>query len=649
MENNGTNLKKEPDEKAKPLSVNLLTGREYQVLPNNSVDIKVGVRNSNQQPVEVVLRFFGLDASWLKGGTEQRLVIPPGVQAETIFQCQPPPVKQAPSNEYPFTIEVMNQDGYSSSTQGSLEVLPVGFVKFAVTPQQLKIPQTGRWLPNWKSHAGTFELLFNNFSNLQQSVDIQVQGKDSRKFSYTLPENADLSLQETTKVLLEVKAKRPWIGLPKKLKFTVRNRLSDQRLRDIEPPIKNLELLVLPILPLWLQIVLLALLAGLCAAFLALLLKTENPAHTGFVNAVRFNNNADLVVSGAEDGTIKFWRVDGDNLHQLSQPKDADNSESVLTLQFDPQENQLVAAGLSNGVIQLWNVKQRTKAAELQIQEMVDNKDKAFALVFTKNFRYLIAGYGSGNIVIWFRNSAKEPFQLQPERLISLGSDYEAWSMAVSQDESTLAIAGNKNLLTLLDLKKINRQPENNTYLTKEYLTQLNIIQGEFSVQSTNSLLRNNDRILSLSFLPGSSQLLATADSDGFVTILDYQCQSQTAANKSEQLINPECVVDQWAATTKRPIRTLLFPEGDTLAESRRERKLVISDDERVAVWQLTPSGRRENTTLPGKEIFTSLNAINSIDVNSQGTKIVSGGEECHEQGYDMKHCWGWVRLRRLE
>ncbi|BAY92063.1 MULTISPECIES: WD40 repeat domain-containing protein [unclassified Tolypothrix] len=650
MEDNWLNLQREAEKRAKYLSINLLSGRKYQVLPNNPIDIKVGVRNSNPKPVEVILRFVGLDASWLKGSRERKLVVPASAQAEIIFQCQPPPVKDAPSEEYPFTIEAITPEGYSLSAQGYIEVLPVGFVKFAVTPQKLQIPHTGKWLPNWKSHTGSFELIFNNLSNLQQSVYIQVQGQNTRRFSFQLlPETLALTIQQITTALLEIKAKRPWIGWSKRLKFTVRSRLLNQRLQDIEPTSQDLELLILPIIPIWLQLVSLAVILGLLSALLSLILNTETPAHTEMVNAVRLNNNADLVVSGAEDGTIKFWRVDGESLHQLNQPESEDNSEPVLALEFASPENQLVAAGLDNGVTQLWNIKQRQKINELSIQEIVDNKDRVFTLAFTKDNHYLIAGHGSGNIVIWVNNSAKDTWQLQPERVISLGGDYEAWSMALSEDENTLAITGNKKLLTLLDFKKINRQPQSRTSLTKEYLTQLDIIKAEFSIQATNSVLRNNDRILNLNFLPGSSQLLATADSDGFVTILDYQCQSQTAANKSEQSINQNCIIDQWAATAKRPIRGLLFREGGTLAGPLGTRQLVISDDERVTVWQLTPSGKRENTTLPGKEIFTSHNAINSIDINSQGTKIVSGGEECHQQGYDMKHCWGWVTLRRLQ
>lgn len=104
MEDNWLNLQREAEKRAKYLSINLLSGKEYRVLPNNPIDIKIGVRNSNPKPVEVILRFVGLDASWLKGSRERKLVVPASAQAEIIFQCQPPPVKDAPSEEYPFTI-----------------------------------------------------------------------------------------------------------------------------------------------------------------------------------------------------------------------------------------------------------------------------------------------------------------------------------------------------------------------------------------------------------------------------------------------------------------------------------------------------------------------------------------------------------------
>ncbi|MHC5829295.1 MAG: hypothetical protein ACYT04_78615, partial [Nostoc sp.] len=127
-----------------------------------------------------------------------------------------PSLTQAPSQDYPFTIEAMSRDGYPSTTQGSLEVSPVGFVKFTAIPQQQTIPYKNRWLPNWRSNSGSFQLIFKNTSNLQQQLNVILQGRDQHQLTPRIsPENADLSLGETTKIILEVKTKRFWVGWSK--------------------------------------------------------------------------------------------------------------------------------------------------------------------------------------------------------------------------------------------------------------------------------------------------------------------------------------------------------------------------------------------------------------------------------------------------
>ncbi|MHC5827540.1 MAG: WD40 repeat domain-containing protein, partial [Nostoc sp.] len=165
------------------------------------------------------------------------------------------------------------------------------------------------------------------------------------------------------------------------------------------PATQALELRILPILPMWLQLTLLAILAGL----FALLLKPEAIAHTKYVNAVRFSANALSVVSGSDDSTIRLWRINNNNLEaednnepdKLKGVLGDTNKQAVFALRFDPLENNRVAAGLENGVIQLWNVARRSKEYELSFPEIVNKTDKVFDLVFTKNSQYLISGHGS--------------------------------------------------------------------------------------------------------------------------------------------------------------------------------------------------------------------------------------------------------------
>lgn len=625
-------LRIEADDRVKSISVELPV-QKFQVYPRNTANIAVRLRNWSHKPVDVVLRLRGIEASWINGGAERRLLLEANGQLETIFPCQPPSSNQALSQEYPFTIEATSRDGYSNSTQGILEVLPVGFVEFKATPSQQTIPRRGWWVPDWKSNSATFDLLFKNVSNLQQQVDIQLQGGNYRQCSSKLfPEYAELPLGQTTNVKLQVKTKRPWVGWLKTLRFDAKAILSDQRLGGADPTTQALELKVLPILPLWLQLALIALLALL----LSLLFKPELVTHTDSINVVRFSADALSAVSGSNDSTVRRWRVNGSNLDPEGESQTqklkgilGETNGEVFSLRFDPHKNNRVAAGMKNSVIQLWNVAKREKEAELKLPDFLGKTDKVFDLVFTQNDnRYLISGYPNRKVLVWARNSATEEFQPQPQRIVNI--DYDVYSMALSRDDKTLAVAGNFKSLILLDLNKLNTLPQQNNNLTKDDLVKLNVSQGKFSVADNNTGYGSNDRIFSVTFSPQNSNLLATADSDGYITILDYQCQNSTKPDQQQALHQKQCERTRWQVSSGA-VRSIAFTSDG--------KKLVSAgDDGRVLVWQLTSEGKLSTEAVKGKQIAKRDHLINSIDINSQGDMVIIGGEEC-EKTQNGKKC----------
>ena len=71
-----------------------------------------------------------------------------------------------------------------------------------------------------KADTASFVLNFKNISNLIQQISIQLQGKDAGKCSYKqIPENANLDGGKTKQVSLDIKTKRHWIGIRKKLQL----------------------------------------------------------------------------------------------------------------------------------------------------------------------------------------------------------------------------------------------------------------------------------------------------------------------------------------------------------------------------------------------------------------------------------------------
>ncbi len=597
--------------------------REFQVYPRNSVDIPVRVKNLGQQTTNVVLRFVGVDSSWLVGGAEGRLSLDPRGQTEVMFQCQPPSVVQSPSQNYPFTIEATSNNGYPASDQGNLEVLPVGFIEFIATEKHQKIPSKYNWLPDWKTDTASFELLFKNASNLYQEINVQLQGRDWRKCSYRIvPETANLNLGETTKVILELKTKRPWVGIGKTLLLEAKSELSDQRLGSTDPATQTLELQILPIIPLWLQLAILALLAALLAFFL----KPTEVMHTGSVNSVRFNGTGLSVVSGANDCTLRLWNSEGDSVQpqityngepeaclQRQNPQGlmaiADSAVNVLRL--IPVENNRVAVGLDNGVIEVRDVPSGKSIGE-KLQDPNAKGDRVFDLAFTKKSLYLFSGYGSGKVRLWSRPAINQNFQPEPQ-VINLQnklnlSGFQVRALTLSPDDTTLVMSGNFKRFLLW---------QNPTIADKQFKN-LSVQKIEKSDESSGI----NDYIWGLAFAPNASgKILATSDSAGFITIWNLnQCQTLKNSSPQNEISEINCsTLDRWRAS-KTSVGTLAFSEDGSLLVSG-------GDDGRIVVWYLTSEYKLDKTkAAEGKPIYKNSKKINSIDLREN--KIVSGSED---------------------
>lgn len=626
-------LQIEADRKAAIVSVELPV-KQFQIYPRNTVDIPVRVRNLGQQFSDVVLRFTGIDPTWLVDGTDRRLSLDAVSQKEVIFQCQPPSVGQAPSQNYPFSVEIIGQDlPMTGDRQGNLEILPVGFVELTIDPARQQLPAQGKWWPDWKSKTALVGVFFKNGSNIHQQVDVALQGKDAQKVrAKSAPPAASLNLGTTTKVDLELETKRPWLGIGKTLSLEAKGVLSDGRLGSTDPATQSLEVRVLPIVPIWMQLFSI----GLLAAIIGWLLQPRSIGHTDVVNTVRFSGDADTVVSGSNDGTIRRWQVRGDKLvphNSLAKGILASPNRAVNVLRFMPEDNNRVAAGLENGAVELLNVLTAQKIDELKDPQLLG--DRVFDLVFTQDSKYLFVGHGSGKVRVW--NNPLLGGKLQPvaTNLLDINrlgqSSFEVHTLAISPDRHTLAIGGNFKRFILWDWSGADsddKLPVKSISIDK--LSESKPPAPKIAIQKLEKLdpklsSGRGDYIWSLAFVPKSPSLLATADSDGFVTIWDLgKCQGEAKSVPDAKFKELNCqesgVVDRWQAGQKA-IRSIAFSEDG---------KLLVSagDDGKIAIWPLSNDYKHDPKVRAVS--YDHTQKIDSIDLKTtnHGVEIVSGGKD---------------------
>jgi WD40 repeat protein len=609
-----------------------LAVRQFQIYPRNLLDIPVKVQNFGQQYVEMLLRLTGIESTWLMGGEERRVSIPPASQVEVNFQCQPPSVIQALSQNYPFRIEAVGHN--LPSIEGNIEVLPVGFIGFTIpAPKHRQLPAQGQWWPTRKDKSAPFTLVFKNDSNLYQQIDILLQGKDADRCSPTIsPPIANLKLGQTTQVQLEITSKRHWLGIGKKLNLEAKPILADLRLGTTDPATESLTVRVLPIIPLWMQIAILGLIAG-CVAWL---LKPGAATHTAFVNSVRFSGDGDTVVSGADDCTIRRWRREGGKLEpfrslpageatacgkaQAPQGLLAIPNRAVSVLRLMPEDSNRLAVGLENGSVELWNVATAKKISQLVPPQKVTD-DRVFDLVFSQDSKYLFVGHGSGNLMMWQRLSPDGQFKLaEPAHLLDLKSylktSFQVRALALSQDRDTLVIGGNYKRFVVW---------EGQNHILDPSKPQLAVQKLEKLDEKLSA--GNGDYIWSLAFAPNAPKILASADSDGYITIWDLaNCPPSKNAAPSPGVKELNCqqsgIKARWRGS-QQSIRSIAFSEDG---------KLLVSggDDGRLVAWRLTPAYQVDRQTPTGQEIYRSDRKINTIDLKTtdRGIAIITGGED---------------------
>ena len=614
----------EPSGELNLLQVGLPTER-FQVYPRNVVDIPVTVKNVGSQPLEVHLQCTELERTWLPNSSERRIQIPANEELTATFPCQPPGVDRAVSRDYPFVIIAKSHIGSAVEAHGILEVLPVGFMQFEVQPQKQRIPAKRPWLPNWRSRSSTFQLLFKNNSNLLQTLDLEVRGQDAKRCKIQVdPEKPILPLGEMTFANLNISPRRPWIGWSRKLKFEVKPWLSDPRLGNCDPATQILFLKVFPIVPLWLLLALLSMIA-------AIVFRPIPITHLAGVNAVQLSGTSGrlpLVMSTSDDCSIRTWEVTNRGtpkpLGALSketlaktctkaQPKSskglfAVSHQAIRSLALTPVENDRVFAGLENGTVRVWDI--NTGKELYKLKDPKDpTSDRILDLMFTRNSLTLFASYGSGIIRIWQRPKDvrfdSEPFKVLkvPDRFA-----YQAWTLALSPDEKTLVSAGEFKRLILWNVEK--SQPR-----------QLKLSED---VQNRGE----NDFFWDVNFAPNSN-IIAASDSDGYITLWNLnQCQEVSNKLSEEELPQTSCVeLARWQAS-KTSVRSILFTP---------DRRWLVSagDDGQILAWRLTKKGTPEPTQKP-KRIANVHSKITSLDAiaTDRGVWIASGSDDAEVRLY---------------
>jgi len=630
----------------RPLRVELPV-KEFKTTPEELVEIPVTVYNLSSKLANITLTCLGLnsewlqfDADWMNQKSTRTLTVEPGDAQKTRFLCQAP--KNTLSKNYLFSIDAKSDSNqYTAREQGNIKILPEGIVKFSCDDKEKQIPEKG----SKKSQFATYELVFDNLSNLPQQINITIPEIEQKKCEFhTIPESLHLTPGETKNLLLAVKTKRPLLGLTQRLLFEASTHLtypdSQEHSTDIfpEPNTQVLALKIRPIIPFLLQI-----LSG-TLLLLALLLYWLLPRayHTGNVNSVRFFGNGSLVFSGSSDETIRRWQVNDSpwqlNLLRLQHklPVIAEKNQTkkaVRVIRQSPKDNDRLAVGLENGEVKLWDISTNTEINNL----VTDKANRVFDIVFTQNGRYLFSGHGSGLLNMWDLEKIKSSQIPVPQA--SVNNQFTIYALALNENQPVyplLFLAGKFNKIAVWDWNHKRRYELKYTWLDWEE-------KGIVPVFGQQQYITS---------LATSHNILASSDNAGYLTLWDAnkirKClinnlpilpinqknnqsilqpsQTKIQPNIGTKFVNKSC--DNAIITQRRdghsyqPIRSVaLTQDGRYLATG--------GDDGKIILWSLSPD-KNPNTWLENSQVVAQSDAkINSVDIKGfKNSLLVTSGDD---------------------
>ena len=598
-------LKISPPEGTIPLKLELLKPI-VRTRPGQAATLPVRIYNLTQLTVGCLVRCDGLPRSWFNDSEqgpgqalEQGVDLLPQQWTTVEFSPILPALSEALARSLPLTVQAEVPGSPPVTAAGRLEILPVGRLAFRPpSPARQFLPRHWPWQSAERRRAAEYQLIFENASNLepQLSVDLDSDNPDLLQWRLASPEAPWHPGTEQINTL-HLRAPRPWFGRTQTHWIDVRARLSDERLGKPVPESRPLRLDVAPVVPLWL-----AILVGVGGLWLLWLLSWFNPAnpwfgHRAAVNSVRFDGLGQTVVSGSNDQTAIFWRG-----HSFFNPfanqlmgRVAAADKAVRVASYRPEDNNLLAVGLENGEIQLWDLLSGDRTLAFSPDEQRD--DRVLDLLFSPDSQTLFSSHGSGTVMRW--SLASPSVDPSSQRLLqSEPFPFAAYSLAaVGGDRQMVAVAGRYNRLALWDW------------------------QGDRQQSVTLTPGGQDDYVTSLATAEAEPNWLAIADNQGYITLLDLESCLSTPGDCQ--------VIDRWAANASgEPVREVaLTRDGCFLAS--------VGDDGQAMIWPLF-RGRRNGRFATGQVVARTASKLNSVDVMVRRNRLwlVYGADDSRVRVY---------------
>jgi WD40 repeat protein len=320
--------------------------------------------------------------------------------------------------------------------------------------------------------------------------------------------------------------------------------------------------------------------------------------HTGTIVSVAANG--DLLVSGGEDGLVRFWDLSQRRLVRSLRG----HTGWVHAVAISPDGATIASAGEDN-IILLWSAADGT-----QVGMLAGHEKRIRALTFRRHATELISGAEDGLVRAWDLRTLTLARQASTRGV-------GIWSVSLSDDETMVAASGEDEYVRLFDLT------------TGDLLDEAALHRGW---------------VRSARFLPGSHRLVSAA-SDGTARTWDARARH----------LEPRSVLDaageRLRAVTYHDRRIVTAGEDATVRTHEDGRHLVASDTNgHVRMWSL-PDGTQQwdQEAKAGRVRSLSVSAETNIVAAAGGDGVVRTWDLSTGDERATVSVPGWARAVALD